>query len=100
MATDNVKALLYSKKILPLDVFKTGLLDFLRDEIKRVLQFDYSLGAILSPTALPVVATGNNMINVGATGGPWKTTTGTGYLINFNAGDARLRTLLCSLART
>jgi hypothetical protein len=93
MATDNVKALLYSKKILPLDVFKTGLLDFLRDEIKRVLQFDYSLGAILSPTALPVVATGNNMINVGATGGPWKTTTGTGYLINFNAGDARLQNI-------
>lgn len=93
MATDNVKALLHSKKILTLDVFKAGLLDYLREEIKRVLEFDYSLPAILSATVIPVAPTGNNRIDIGASGGPFKATTGIGYIVSFPSADDRLTSI-------
>lgn len=92
MATDQSFARLYNKKILPLDQFDTNLLQYLRGLIDDSITISYFKSTVLL-NQIPVVTTGLNQVNVGATGGPYKATTGLGKVIKFNANDSRLQNI-------
>src|SRR5262245_31218206 len=91
MPTDLKFVRLYNKRILPLVQWKDNFLDYMRTYIEAVQSANYNLDGTIGLAVVPVVASGNNAINVAATGGPYKGTTGLGRLMNFAALDARLQ---------
>ncbi len=97
MATDQSRARLVNKRILPVDVFKDNLLEYLRTEIKSVLQFNYNNDGILNLAGIPVTAdVAANQIDVGLAAAPegsYQATTGSGFLMKFGTADARLQNI-------
>ena len=93
MATDNQYARLFNKSILPLTGFKDYFLDYLRGANESVMAAVFTTGAAYVNGPVPVVATGNNKVNVGAAGGPFKATTGLGGIFSFASADSRLQNI-------
>jgi photosystem II stability/assembly factor-like uncharacterized protein len=92
MATDQIKLRPYNKKILPFDQLKANLIDYLTGADEANMQMLFGNDTVIV-NAIPVTATGNNHVHVGATGGPFSASNGLGKTVKFNAADSRLQTI-------
>ena len=91
MATDDWKTRIENGVNLSLDRMKDGFLDYLASAVLAAASSAFADDAVIGSSAIPVTPNGNNKVDVGATGGPYKAVDGAGRVIKFNSADARLQ---------
>lgn len=90
MTTDTVRARLYSKKLLDFATMDTKMLSWMASEFRQLHGDAYALDGVLSATPIPVVASGNNAVNIAAAVAV-EAVSGNGRRIKMLAGDSRLQ---------
>jgi len=92
MATDDQYALLYNKKILPLDQMGPKFLSYLINQLRNYGADTFSTDAVLGTSLVAVAGTGVNRVNV-SSGVAFQAVTGTGRKIKCLNTETRLLTI-------
>lgn len=90
MATDEQYALLYNKKLLPIDQMGPKLLTYLLNQVRNTASDTFPTDATIGSTITPVTATGNNRVNIGSSQAT-VAVTGTGKRIVLGVADSRFQ---------